>query len=155
VSRTAIRTAPRVTVPVTLVVLVAFLLALVPNGPAVAADAGLEAQFVSALNRERTAAGLAPLKVSPELTRVARQHSRRMVSQQRLHHNPDLARSVRTWRKLGENVGRGGKVDTIHRAFLRSPSHRRNLLDRDWREVGIGVEVRGGVVWVTQVYRAP
>lgn len=155
-SRTTPRPLPGLHVTVVLALVVAFVLALVPVRPADAApDAELEQQLVQLVNRERSRRGLAPLRIAPELVRVARRHSAEMASQGRLHHNPHLAGQVSDWRKLGENVGRGGRITTIHRAFMDSPAHRRNVLDREWVEVGIAVEVRGDVLWVTQVYRVP
>lgn len=146
---------PRVAWPLVAGLLVAMLLAFTPSPAAGAADTGTEAAFVTLVNRERTARGLAPLVVSAELSAVARDHSVRMADGRRLHHNPDLAGSVRDWHKLGENVGRGARATSISSAFMRSTAHRNNVLAPEWREVGIGVEVRDGVVWVTQVYRAP
>lgn len=145
--------------PLVALLLLSLLLALVPARAALAADARtearIEAQFVSLLNRERVDRGLAPVQVSAELTKVARAHTAKMVTTRRLHHNPDLARSVTNWRKLGENVGRGARATSVHEAFMRSAAHRRNVLDRDWRQVGVGVDVRDGVIWITQVYRVP
>ena len=41
-----------------------------------------------------------------------------------------------TW---GENVGfTSGDVDDLQRAFMNSPSHRSNLLDRDFDRVAVG-----------------
>jgi len=40
------------------------------------------------------------------------------------------------WRKLGENVGKGGTIPQIHEAYLRSPSHRANILDGSFTQVG-------------------
>jgi hypothetical protein len=134
----------------------ALVLALVPAAPEAAhADAGLEAEFVAAVNRERAAAGLPALQVAGDLVAVARRHSVRMADQTHLHHNPNLAGDVSGWQKVGENVGRGPSVSAIHRAFMDSPGHRRNVLDGDWTQVGVGVEVRGSTIWVTEVFRLP
>jgi uncharacterized protein YkwD len=40
------------------------------------------------------------------------------------------------WRKLGENVGKGGTIPQIHDAYLRSPSHRANILDPFFTQIG-------------------
>ena len=40
------------------------------------------------------------------------------------------------WRKLGENVGKGGTIPQIHEAYLRSPSHRANILDPFFTQIG-------------------
>jgi hypothetical protein len=73
-----------------------------------------------------------------------------------LYHNPNLGSAVRNWQAVGENVGRGGDVPSLHQAFMNSPSHRANILDRDFTEVGVGTYVDGnGILWVTEVFRRP
>lgn len=151
-ARVADRRDPRA---IAVIALLAVLLSLVAVRPAVAADAGAEAEFVSLLNRERAARGLAALSVASDLVSAARAQSVRMADSGTLHHNPDLGGSVSGWQKLGENVGRGPGAGTIHGAFMASAGHRANILGADWLEVGVGVEVRDGTVWVTQVFRQP
>ena len=128
---------------------------LPPVAPAATADAGMEADFVAAANRERADHGRSSLSTASDLTAVARAHSRRMADREDLHHNPGLGDDVTGWTKVGENVGRGGSVDTIHAALMASASHRQNLLDGDWTETGMGVVVSDGTVWVTQLFRKP
>lgn len=120
-----------------------------------AVDPRAEQRFLELLNTARADAGAARLAVTADLVAVARAHSADMAAQGRLHHNPELATDVDGWQKVGENVGRGPQVDAIHDAFLASDGHRRNMLDRAYTEVGIGVEVVGGRVWVTVVFRDP
>jgi uncharacterized protein YkwD len=143
--------------PVTVVALLvtALLLALAPAPQAAQASGGLEAEFVAAVNRERAAAGLPALSVAGDLTSVARRHSVRMADQTHLHHNPNLGSEVSGWQKVGENVGRGPSVSSIHSAFMNSAGHKRNILDPDWTQIGVGVEVRGSTIWVTEVFRLP
>jgi hypothetical protein len=139
-----------------LVLLVALLATLVPAVvPAALADGGMEAAFVSQINQERAANGLPALASSGDLAAVARQHSARMADQDHLHHNPNLGGHVSGWEKVGENVGRGPDVGAIHRAFMASSGHRRNILDAEFTQVGVGVVVRGNTVWVTEVFRLP
>ena len=128
--------------------------------PAAPADASTntradEMRFVDSLNVERAQRGTARLVVAPDLTEVARRHSARMASSSNLHHNPNLSTQVSGWSRLAENVGYGGSVERVHRALMNSEGHRRNMLSRDFTEVGVGVAVRGSTVWVTQVFRQP
>jgi uncharacterized protein YkwD len=62
-------------------------------------------------------------------------------------------RRVRTWRILGENIGVGSSMETLHDAFMDSPPHRRNELNRVYRYVGVGM-ARGadGRIWVTVLF---
>jgi len=135
--------------------LVGLLTGLMAFPAAAAVDGNAEAQFVAKVNAERAAVGLPSLSVAGDLVDVARRHSARMAAGNNLHHNPNLGSEVSGWQKVGENVGRGPSVDAIHTAFMNSSSHRANIVGADWTQIGIGVEVSGGVVWVTQVFRKP
>jgi len=153
--RTAERRGPGLTFAA-LAVAVAVVAALLPTLAAPAhADTGVEAAFVSRVNQERAAQGLPALTLAADLTTVARAHSEVMATAVDLHHQPDLGGSVDGWRKVGENVGRGPSVEAIHRAFMASPGHARNVMDPDWTQIGVGVVVRDGLIWVTKLFRLP
>jgi uncharacterized protein YkwD len=94
------------------------------------------------------------LRLNSRLSLVAQRHSARMAKLDRLHHNPNLVKDVgdMPWKILGENVGVGATVNTLHKAFMNSPSHRANILRSAYRLVGIGVVSRGGRTWVTVVF---
>jgi hypothetical protein len=154
---------PRITTamprPVAVVstLVLALVLALLPGGHGAdaAPDAGIEAQFVSLINAERANAGLPALRVASDLVAVGRRHAVRMAAAADLHHNPNLGSDVAGWDKVGENVGRGPSLDRIHAAFMASEGHRRNILDPEWVEVGVGVEIVDGGLWVTELFRLP
>lgn len=138
------------------VLLALFVTLVVPTVPAHAgADAGAESEFVQAINRERASQGLPALSVSGDLVSVARRHSVRMADDGGIYHNSNLPNEVSGWQKLGENVGRGPSVSAIHSGFMSSSSHRANILDSEFTQVGVGVEKRGAEIWVTQVFRRP
>jgi hypothetical protein len=149
------RTSPRPLVA--LLLLLALVLGMVVLAPPPSAEASSSAEqdFVQRLNRERTNRGLPALQVASDLRSVARNHSDRMASQNRLHHNPNLSTEVKNWRRITENVGRGPSTTSLHAALMASSGHRANILDRNVSQVGVGVTVRNGTVWVTQVFRSP
>ena len=107
-------------------------------------------------NRERSSHGLPRLKESPKLRRAAERHSSNMVSASFFDHaSPGgstmvdrIRRSGYTSRAsswaLGENIAWGsGALSTaaqIHRSWMRSAGHRANILQRSFREIGIGIE---------------
>lgn len=144
---------PATTVAAVLLALVATLLPVTAT-PAMA-DSGMESQFVAAINQERSSQGLPSLSAAGDLTAVARQHSAVMADKDDLHHNPNLGSDVGGWQKVGENVGRGASVSSLHAAFMASPGHKRNIVDPDWTQIGVGVVVVDGRVWVTEVFRLP
>lgn len=143
--------------PLVLVLALVLGLAVTPFGgvtPALA-DGGMESSFVAKLNAERTSRGLPALSSNGSLAATARSWSGTMANQDKLYHNPSLGSQVSGWKKVGENVGRGPSVGSLHAALMNSPGHRRNILDPEWTEVGVGVVVKDGTVWVTQVFRLP
>lgn len=117
---------------------------------AATSSSGLAAQFVHIINAERARAGLRALAVDATMTSVARGWSRHMATTSRLAHNPALARSVRSWRYLGENVGVGYSVSSLAAAFWSSPGHRANILDRHYDRIGVAVVNVSGKLWVTE-----
>lgn len=129
---------------------------LVTASPAEArTDSNAEARFVDSVNAERARRGLPRLRVDNHLRAVARDHSATMARRTHLHHNPNLATDVRSWRLVAENVGRGPSVASLHSALMNSAGHRANILNDRVSEVGVGVHVSGSTIWVTQVFRRP
>jgi hypothetical protein len=121
-------------------------------------DGQAEQLVLEQLNESREQAGLAPLKVSPELVQAARQHSAAMARQRKLSHQlsgePDLQERLRAvgahFFRSGENVCFNTQADLIHDAFMHSPPHRQNLLTPDYTSVGIGIVQQGDDFWVTE-----
>ncbi len=121
-------------------------------------DPEKEAEFVERINALRADHGLAGLKTHPELVDKARDWSRTMAEAGDIWHS-ELSDGVTVdWRRLGENVGRGGSVEALHQAFVDSPGHFENLVDAGFQHVGLGVTVNGdGTIYVSEVFmeRAP
>ncbi len=128
--------------------------------PASADDVGDEGAFLTSLNDLRASKGLGALASNGDLTAVARAWSARMAAAGTISHNPALAdQSPSTWVGLGENVGVGTDVATLHDAFVASAAHYKNMVGASFTSVGIGV-VRdgGGRIFVTADFmqtRAP
>jgi uncharacterized protein YkwD len=128
---------------------------LVAAPSAQASTSGSESAFVSSINDARDDAGRAALSTSSDLTSVARAWAQRMASSNTLKHNPNLTSQVKGWRYVGENVGVGGDVASLHRAFMDSAPHKANILDRDYTQIGVGVAMGNGRMWVVEVFRKP
>ena len=116
------------------------------------ATASQEQDFVSRINAERSSRGLATLSVRSDLTAYARDWSATMASQDAIWHDPDIAQKVTGWTALGDNVGRGATVSSLHDAFMNSSTHRGIILDPDFNQVGVGVAVAGDTIYVTAVF---
>ncbi|HEY8202882.1 MAG TPA: CAP domain-containing protein [Actinomycetota bacterium] len=112
-----------------------------------------ESCFTNKANAERAAAGLPALSVNSQLVDVARRHSQEMAASQTIFHNPGLAGEVTgRWLLLGENVGTGPSCDDVHEALMKSPLHRKNILEPKFNAVGMGTVVDGGAIYLTQVF---
>jgi hypothetical protein len=111
-----------------------------------------EGQFISKINATRAADGLPPLEVYWDLSDDAEAHSRTMMEQDHLHHNPNLAHVTSGWEALAENVGVGPDPARLHEAFMASDGHRRNILG-NYNYVGVGVVRESETkIWVTVVF---
>jgi uncharacterized protein YkwD len=128
-----------------------------PSAPAVALSTGSSAQFeagvVARLNALRTRRGLGPLRVSRELAAAARHHASDMARSGFCGHDSANGTPFRGrllgfyarrpgWRfwSASENVlcNPGGLAPAAAIGhWLRSPSHRTNMLSPTWREVGV------------------
>lgn len=139
-----------------LVLAPAVLFGVVSATQATAAGDAHAASFVAKANAARSSRGLQSYVVKPDLAAVAARHSARMAGKSSLYHNPSLGSEVSGWQVVGENVGNGGSVESIHQALMDSPTHRANILATDYTEIGVGtVTDAKGVIWVTQVFRLP
>jgi uncharacterized protein YkwD len=115
-----------------------------------------ERRFVRKMNNARENVDKTRMRKDPELSKVARKHTWEMVNKEELYHTPSttLAKRVTHWSILGENVGVGGSVESLHEAFMNSPAHRSNILYTSFKFVGVGVVKRNGRMWVTVIFEA-
>ncbi|MEX2555084.1 MAG: CAP domain-containing protein [Actinomycetota bacterium] len=116
------------------------------------ASTSQESDFVSRINAERSARGIPTLAMKSDLAAVARDWAEHMAAAGSISHDPNLADKVSGWTALGDNVGKGPTVSSIHKAFMESETHRHIILDTDFNQVGVGVASSGGTLYVAQVF---
>jgi len=118
------------------------------------------------VNNERRRTGLANLYWDEDLAKLARSYSRQMARESFFSHfdgdgNSVVERAavadIRGWSKIGENLffceGYGDFDALAVRGWMKSPEHRRNILDRQFTTTGIGIaETRDGQTYITQVF---
>ncbi|MBW3665370.1 MAG: cell wall-binding repeat-containing protein [Actinobacteria bacterium] len=113
-----------------------------------------EAELARLLNGERVSRGLPVLSHADALRTVARRHAQRMMIEGQIFHNERLREDVEAvfpaWASIGENVGVGPTIPSVHRAFMDSPGHRANILDPDWGWMGVGVVTGGSRLFMTE-----
>ena len=136
-----------------------FLLAavLVSSGIAITpahAGTGLRGRMVQLTNDDRADKDRAALKLDLELTRYAKKHSQDMADAGELFHTNDLAAKLKgkSWSIGGENVGMATNLSDLEGMFMASTPHRRNILNREFDHVAVGVVESDGNVWVTVIF---
>jgi uncharacterized protein YkwD len=136
------------------VVLAALLAAAVPETAVASSPREMRRTMLSLTNSARRNNGLRPLDLNWRLSKSAIRHSRRMASRHTVFHTANLYRLVRRWHPSvwGENVGMAGTVRRVHRLFMRSSSHRGNILRGGYGKAGIGIVRRGGRTWATVMF---
>jgi len=127
----------------------------VAAGQTAAGDTPEEACFRTTINYERTRLGIPELKPNAAVQQVARAHSAEMASRDTIYHDPNLAEELPPFQYAGENVGMGASCDQLHQAFMNSPGHRANILDRDFTDLGVGVSIKDDTLFVTEDFFRP
>jgi uncharacterized protein YkwD len=94
------------------------------------------------------------LHFSASLARKAESHAAQMANKGRIYHSSCLSCRFEgyNWSVGGENVGVGSSMRSLHRAFMDSAPHRKNVLYHAHRYVGIGVVEKGGRKWVAVLF---
>ncbi len=134
--------------PLFLALVIALIAILAP-----VASANPRTDLLREMNTARKAHGLKPLKLNATLTKPAVSHSRYLADSGRLDHTgadgrPFWARFYQAGysrkKAIGENLGMiggctpgAGKI--MVDMWLKSPGHRRNLLSKDFKNVGLAI----------------
>ncbi|MGE0593904.1 MAG: CAP domain-containing protein [Vicinamibacterales bacterium] len=118
-------------------------------------------------NARRAAIGLPPLRVESRLSHAAGLHARQMAARGRLGHvlrgathpRPEdrLAAAGYRWQAYAENVAVGQRdPDAVVDAWMRSSSHRANIVDPALTELGVATAVdAAGRPYYVQVFGRP
>ncbi|GGV16384.1 hypothetical protein GCM10010495_33340 [Kitasatospora herbaricolor] len=136
------------------------------SSPAAGAPAGGKAaqfidQVAALVNTERANHGCAPVAVNAKLQSAAQVHSDDMAARDYFDHADPEGHHADTrinatgyrWSRWGENIARGQQdAAAVMDAWMNSPGHRANILNCDFKEIGVGVTLGSGGPWWTQVF---
>ena len=125
-----------------------------------------EAAVLELVNQQRQRARLSILEWDEGAARLARSYSKRMAREGFFDHYDPEGNSVmeradrsglKRWSRIGENLFVCDPTDRFEafavKGWLRSTTHRQNMLDRDWTATGIGIaRSRDGEIYITQVF---
>jgi uncharacterized protein YkwD len=118
-----------------------------------AGQSALERAVLSEVNALRASKGLVPLRYSKPLAAAARAHSAAMAQRGFFSHSSSDGSAF--WKRVQRHYGSNGygywsvgenllwsspDVDAKRalRMWLNSPPHRKTLLSKEWREIGLG-----------------
>lgn len=130
-----------------------------PSGSAPSGSSTLDRNRASILdqaNRARSQAGCGPLRYNTTLERSAQPYAEDMSKYRYMSHVSRTGESfdARIWgtgydgKRIGENLGEGFSSPTsVFTAWMNSPSHRANILNCKFTQLGVGFAAAGGY-WV-------
>ncbi|MNE44589.1 Cysteine-rich secretory protein family protein [compost metagenome] len=105
------------------------------------------AKVVSLVNKERETAGLKPLIVHTNLTKMAKDKAIDMYKNQYFSHTSPVFGSPFdmmdayniTYRYAGENIAKGQKsAEEVVKDWMNSPGHKANILNSNYKLIGVG-----------------
>ncbi|MDJ0460887.1 CAP domain-containing protein [Streptomyces sp. H27-C3] len=117
-----------------------------------------EAAVLTLVNQERSKAGCTPVRPNQLLAKLAGDFSQDMAARGFFDHtDPDGATPWDRADKAGiddlggENIARGqADARSVMDAWMKSEGHRANILNCDYKTLGVGVHIAGGGPWWTQ-----
>ncbi len=132
--------------------------AVEPDGEHLSPDLGgrwgfnkQERCMMNKVNKVRRNNGKSALRADKQVGYVARRHARSMASSYSVFHDHNMGEEITNWKSLAQNSGAAGSCKRAFWAFMRSSSHRSNILGT-WRHMGVGVDKRNGRVFVQQIF---
>ncbi|MFB9736292.1 CAP domain-containing protein [Streptomyces thermocoprophilus] len=124
----------------------------------VSAEAAAEAEVLRLVNEERAKVGCSPVAANSALTQLARAFSEDMAQRNFFDHTDPDGRTP--WDRAakagisdlgGENIARGqADAAAVMEAWMNSPGHRANILNCDFKTLGVGAHFGAGGPWWTQ-----
>ncbi|MEU1105237.1 CAP domain-containing protein [Streptomyces tibetensis] len=125
---------------------------------ALSGESAAAAQVLSLVNEERAKVGCSPVAANSALTDLAQSYSEDMAARGFFDHTDpdgrtpwDRAEKAGISNLGGENIARGqANAAAVMDAWMNSPGHRANILNCDFKTLGVGVELGSGGPWWTQ-----
>jgi hypothetical protein len=115
---------------------------------------GLEKINFEEVNKDRRKNGLPLLKFDNSYAELSREHSKTMAKIGKIFHG-DNVRSTHG-SSSGENVAmtsdRHDVAKALHRQWMTSPGHRANILNPEFRHIGIAIIRKGREYYATQLF---
>lgn len=125
-----------------------------------------EVKLFELTNQERKKKDVAPLKLNPALSKLARAHAENMARQGKLEHVLDekdpydrMRDAGYKYMTAGENIAydrKDAKVASVLEGWMESKGHAENILSPQYTEIGIGIaKDKDGQQFYTQLFAKP
>lgn len=127
--------------------IVSYLFFIYPNDAKM--DEDIESGVLTLLNEERLFRGLNPLVLNQSLSDSARDRADDMILNNYFAHKSldgkmpwdFVSKRDYPYLYIGENLGMNfSSADSVHKALMESPSHKKNILNQQYNDVGIIVK---------------
>lgn len=131
------------------------------NQPTTNNVSSVESEVLRLVNVERQKNGLSPLKMSNELSNVARKKSQDMADKNYFSHTSPTYGSPFDMMKqfgikytsAGENIAKGyASAEDVMKGWMNSEGHRANILSSKFGTLGVGYVNKGGTTYWTQMF---
>lgn len=124
----------------------------------VSAEAAAEAEVLKLVNEERAKVGCSAVSANSALSDLAQSFSEDMDARDFFDHTDpsglspwDRAAKAGITSLGGENIARGqATAAAVMEAWMNSPGHRANILNCDFKTLGVGAHFGSGGPWWTQ-----
>ncbi|MFJ8860783.1 CAP domain-containing protein [Streptomyces sp. NPDC102451] len=128
------------------------------SAPASPSATTAQATVLALVNQERAKVGCSPVTTSASLTALAQDFSEDMAARDFFGHTDpdgatpwDRAAAAGVQGLGGENIARGqADAQAVMDAWMNSDGHRANILNCDYKTLGVGVHLGSGGPWWTQ-----
>ena len=120
-----------------------------------------ESRILQLVNAERAKAGAKALSSSSDCTRLARMKSQDMADNNYFSHQSptygspfDMLKSNNvSYMYAGENIAMNQSAEAAFRAWMNSEGHRKNILNPNFTELGVGIAPKGNGSYIyTQLF---
>ena len=123
--------------------------------------AQFQQEVLNLVNKERTSRGLKPLTLNAKLSNVATMKSQDMINKNYFDHTSptygspfDMMNKFGiSYRTAGENIAMGQTTpQQVMNSWMNSEGHRKNILNPNFTELGVGIASNGSSLYWTQMF---
>ncbi|MGI5922276.1 MAG: CAP domain-containing protein [Syntrophomonadaceae bacterium] len=118
----------------------------------------MQTEMLGYINAARAKVNAAPLTLDKALSDGAYLKSKDMAVNKYFDHNSPtygspfamMSKLGIDYRTAGENIAKNISVKGAHEAFMNSPGHKANILNKSYKKIGLGFYQSGQYLYVTQ-----